>query len=240
MLSNFDRSLSAVFFDAVRPLFGGLLKQSQVDGLKAIVAAWNKYGDGDTGKLAYVLATAFLETAQTMQPVRETLASSDAKAKEILTKAWKSGKLKVSKDYWSSGYFGRGYVQLTHKENYEKAGRKLGVDLVGNPSLALDPDISARVLIVGMLEGWFTGKRLDSYIGDGVDFINARRVVNGTDKAPHIAMLANSFLRALEAVPATPPAPSPPPEAAPQASGLPGALLALISFILGLFKRKSP
>lgn len=68
--------LPSAFFNAVRsPLFGGTLSQAQVDGLKVIVNAWDQLGDGDDRKLAYILATAKHETAHTMQPVRETLAS---------------------------------------------------------------------------------------------------------------------------------------------------------------------
>src|SRR5688500_1725555 len=77
---------------------------------------------------AYVLGTAKHETAGTMKPVRETLAKSDAGAMAALTKAWKSGRLSwVKKDYWSSGFFGRGYVQLTHEANYRFAGEQLGI-----------------------------------------------------------------------------------------------------------------
>lgn len=60
-------------------------------------------------------------------------------------------------------YFGRGYVQLTWKANYALAGGKLGLDLVANPDLALDPGAAARILFLGMAEGWFTGKRLADY-----------------------------------------------------------------------------
>lgn len=230
-------ALPAAFYVVTRPMFGGSLIQPQVDGISTIVSAWAKYGDGDRAKLAYILATAFHETAQTMRPVRETLAHSDAKAKEILTKAWKTGKLKVSKDYWSSGYFGRGFVQLTHQSNYRKAGQELGIDLVGNPSLALDPQIAARILITGMLEGWFTTRKLSDFVHGGVrDFEGARRVVNGTDRATLIADHARTFLRALEADPASdrtnsPASPEPPP------TGLAGVLAAILTFIVNLFRK---
>lgn len=144
---------------------------------------------------AYVLATAWHETAHTMKPVRETLAKTDAKAKEILTKAWKAGKLPwVKADYWSAGWFGRGYVQLTHKANYERAGNKLGVDLVKDPSLAMDPAIAAEVLVLGSKEGWFTGRRLLDYITlTRSDYVGARKIINGTDKAGLIASYAREF-----------------------------------------------
>jgi hypothetical protein len=189
--------MNAEFFEAVRPMFGGALSQAQVDGFKIIFEAWRKVGSGNERDLAYILATAYHETARTMQPVRETLATTDAKAKERLTKAWKSGKLPwVKSDYWSGGWFGRGFVQLTHRANYVKAGEKLGIDLVSDPSKAMIPEVSALILVRGMQEGWFTNMKL----ADAADFREARRVVNGTDRASQIAMYADAFLSALDAM----------------------------------------
>lgn len=146
-------------------------------------------------QLAYVLATAFHETAHTMKPVRETLATSDAQAIARLDNAWKKGQLKwVKTPYWREGWFGRGYVQLTHKANYDKASTKLGVDLVSNPSKAMDPHIAAAVLVVGSKDGWFTGKKLSDYITlQKSDFVNARKIINGTDRASDIAALARQY-----------------------------------------------
>lgn len=184
------------FFAGVRPLFGGELTQPQVDGINVILDAWAKSGETNLRYLAYLLATAKHETANTLQPVRETKATSDAQAKARLTRAWKAGKLPwVKADYWSAGWFGRGYVQLTHKANYAKAGKKLGIDLVADPSKAMIPEVAAQILVRGCLEGWFTGKKLSDYPHD---FVESRRVVNGTDRAVMIAGYAHSFLSALE------------------------------------------
>lgn len=50
------------------------------------------------------------------------------------------------------------------------------------------------------MEGWFTGKSIPDYIRAGyVDYVGARRVVNGTDKAAQIAAIAQIFARALNA-----------------------------------------
>ncbi len=184
---------------------------AQVAGCDAIEGAWEAKGDDDDAKFAYLLATAFHETARTMQPVRETLAKTDAKAKEILTKAFAAGKLKwVKKDYWSSGYFGRGYVQLTHLANYQKAEDELGYPFVKEPSLALNDRLAALILVRGCLEGWFTGKKLGDYIKPGqANFLEARRVVNGTDRAALIAGHAFHFEKALEAARKVKPAPAP-------------------------------
>lgn len=128
---------------------------------------------------AYILATAYWETARTMKPVREAY---------WLSEGWRRDNLR----YYP--WYGRGYVQLTWRENYERAGRKLKLDLTSDADAVMEPKVSAQILVVGMLEGWFTGKRLSQYINsDTTDYINARRIVNGTDKAREIAEIAKQY-----------------------------------------------
>lgn len=228
---------NTAFFDAVRDtVFGGSLSQDQVDGINTIMRAWQSLGDGDDRKLAYILATAFHETARTMQPVRETLAKNNQQAIRRLDHAWKNGQLKwVKKPYWRDGWFGRGYVQLTHKANYKKAGRKLGIDLVSDPSQALQPTVAAHILIRGMLEGWFTTKKLGRYITDErADYINARWVVNGTDRAVTIADIAVRFEMALGLI-EEPNTPAPKPTPKPR----PNLLARILGWLLGFFTKGS-
>ena len=86
---------------------------------------------------------------------------------------------------------GRGYVQITGRRNYAYWSERLGIDLVAKPERAAEPDIAAQILVLGMRDGTFTGKRLSNYIGETkADFIGARKIVNGTDRAHHIAQLA--------------------------------------------------
>lgn len=190
------------FFTSVRKSFGPL-NQEQVDGFEILLAAIEERC-ASIPEAAYLLATAWHETAFTMQPVRETLASSDEDAMARLEFAWKRGKLRsVKNPYWrkdrsGKSWFGRGYVQLTHRQNYETMGRRLGVDLVDRPELAMVPSIAADILIVGCQEGLFTGKRLGEFIGGGKKFYrSARRVINGLDKADKIAKYAVQFESAL-------------------------------------------
>lgn len=132
---------------------------------------------------AYVLATALWETAQTMKPVREAF---------WLSEDWRKQNLR----YYP--WYGRGYVQLTWERNYREAGNKIGVALTKSPDLAMDPKHAATILVQGMKEGWFTGMRLDNYITlQASDFVEARRVVNGTDKAETIAGIAKDYDEAL-------------------------------------------
>ena len=172
-------------FDKIRPMFGGSLTQSQVDGLNSIVSAMNDFGLQSQRFAAYCLATAFHETAKTMQPIREI----------GLGKAYKYG---ITDPITHQAYYGRGYVQLTWKANYDKFGKLLGVDLVNKPDLALQPDIATKIMLVGMTKGLFTGKKLSDYITpDTMDFVNARRIINGIDCAQLIAGYANQFLATL-------------------------------------------
>ncbi|WP_273726407.1 hypothetical protein [Brucella gallinifaecis] len=131
-------------------------------------------------QMAYVLATTYHETAHTMKPINEMGGE----------------KYLQSKKYWP--YIGRGYVQITWRENYLKAGKVLGVDFVSKPELLLKPEYAAPIIIAGMVEGWFTGKNLSDYITlQKSDFKGARRIVNGTDKADLIAGYAREYDKAL-------------------------------------------
>lgn len=188
------------FYDTIRPMFGGKMKQSQVDGCERILSACNGLPITWT---AYLLATALHETASTMLPVRETLASTDASAVSRLESSWKAGKLKwVKTPYWrfdSSGktWLGRGYVQLTHKDNYAKASKLTGVDLLADPNRAMQPEAAAKILVEGSISGMFTGKKLADYLPG--DYTGARRIINGTDKASLIAGYAKRFEEGLAA-----------------------------------------
>lgn len=197
--------MDAAFFDAVRgSLFGGKLTAGQVSGIEAIEAAWAKWGDKDPRKLAYLLATAKHETAHTMQPIYERGQKSYFDKYEPTTKIGKAlGNTKPGDGYL---FRGRGFVQLTGRANYRKAGDRLAMDLVKNPDDALKAEVSAVILVKGCLDGWFTGKRLADYSS----FYDMRRVVNGTDKGTLIAGYAEKFLLAIGgAKPVTPPTSSP-------------------------------
>lgn len=150
-------------------------------GDTALIVAECKAQALPRAQAANVLAQVNWETGGTMKPVRETFAKSDGAVKSALTKAFKAGKLTwVKADYWTAGWFGRGHIQLTHEANYRKAGKALGVDLIGNPSLALDPAISAAIAVRGMKDGWFTGKKLADFINKSkTDHVGARAIVNG-------------------------------------------------------------
>lgn len=186
-------------------VFGTSLSARQVAGMEGILAAFAEVGDGRRDTLAYALATAYHETGARIIPVREGFARTDAGARAAVNKlARKRGpKSAVARYALPAGpyghvYYGRGHVQLTWLDNYAKSSADAGADLVKNPDLMLDPAISARVLVKGLLDGRWNGagKGLRFYL-DKADFIGARRTVNGTDKALLIAGYATAFERAL-------------------------------------------
>lgn len=147
-----------------------------------IIAECKKYGC-TRNQAAYILATAYWETARTMKPVMEAFWLSDA---------WRKRNLR----YYP--WHGRGYVQLTWEANYKRAGRILGRDLTTDPDVVMQPDISAEILVRGSMDGWFTKHKLTDHVSAAkTDYINARRVINGTDKAKEIAELADQYHAAL-------------------------------------------
>lgn len=176
------------FFAAVRHApFAGGLSQTQVNGINAILDEWDKRHLGDVRWLAYMLATTFHETARTMQPIREYGRGRGMR--------------------YGTTYYGRGFVQLTWEANYRKASAVVGVDLVADPDRALELPIAAAILFDGMIKGWFTGHKLADYItGSLCDYPQARRIINGTDRAVPIAGYAVSLQRALEAATTAQPA----------------------------------
>lgn len=187
------------FFDSIRDsLFHSSFSQPQVEGLDAILDRWEASGLTDLRWLAYMLATCYHETARTMQPIEEY---GKGKGYKYGKKIKRSG---IPYTLPDKIYYGRGYVQLTWLENYETMGRLLGVDLLNNPELALHPNIAAQIMFEGMTKGNshfgdFTGKSLENYFNDTKeDWVNARKIINGLDKAEMIADYGKKFFTALK------------------------------------------
>jgi putative chitinase len=183
----------AAFYNSLRGgLLGPTIDVNELQGCKAILDAMQGC---PLSHIAYAFATAYHETNATLQPVREAY--------------WLSERYrKLNFAYYP--YYGRGYVQLTWRANYVKADNKLGLKgaLIRDLDLALRPDIAAKVMRIGMIEGWFAGdkqgrhtlkRHLPDAVGTLAQFVSARRIINGVDDNLLIARHSMQFQNALTA-----------------------------------------
>jgi hypothetical protein len=91
-------------------------------------------------------------------------------------------------DEKGNSYYGRGFIQLTGKENYRKIGEKIGVGklLLEHPDSALALNISLKIAVEGSVNGWFSKDKknkkpykLDTFFNsDNEDWILARNIIN--------------------------------------------------------------
>ena len=188
---------SKVFFDSIRKsVFGGRMNQGQVEGIQSLLDSAIRNKVTNPHHVANILAQVTRETGKIMLPIKETVYASskdknpsDATVIKRLDTAFAKGQLKgVKTPYWRNGGFGRGQIQLSHLTpggNYDKFGKLLKLPLMTNPSLALDPVVSADVAVIGMRDGIFRTKKLADYNFpkdlDNPQATNPRRIVNGND-----------------------------------------------------------
>jgi predicted chitinase len=166
-------------YEIIKPLFAGKMVQSQIEGIEHIIKEFNKAGHTDKRWLSYILATVFHETGKKMQPVKE----------------FGGEKYLRSKVYYP--WYGRDLVQTTWEANYKKVKAATGIDVIKNPDLIGQMPLAATVAVLFMTKGWYTGKKLSDYFNAKSDPINARRIINGKDKAELIAGYYETFLKAL-------------------------------------------
>lgn len=171
-----------LFFDGYRKTLdpNKKLDQSEVNALTVFLDMYDaEYKKLSKKQWAYVFATVFHETNATFLPIKEAY---------WLSEDWRRKNLR----YFP--YYGRGYVQITWKENYAKFSKQLGEDFVNNPDLVMIPKYAFRILVDGFINGSFTTKKINDYINSTkTDYVGARRCINGTDKAQLIANYAKLF-----------------------------------------------
>ncbi len=183
-------------------------KQSSVDGADFLLSSLESSSMAvSLCQMAYILATVYHETNTTMEPYveRRQVAIDTPRRKYVR---------ELQDRYWDTGFYGRGYVQLTWERNYKTMshllksafpkdyGTRIDGFLVLNPNLMLDKTISFRVLLVGMVQGTFssTGRGIGAYINSTEkNYVKARCTVNGTDRAQDIANYAKKFESILNA-----------------------------------------
>lgn len=195
------------FYDYLRSnsMLGPKISGSEFSGCDAIITACVKAG-WPAPWTAYALATAYHETAHTMQPVHEQGGPAYLKRMYDIegnrpAKARELGNLTPGDGV---RFAGRGYPQLTGRNNYVKATEKLKamgivVDLVADPDLAMRLDVAAAIMVSGMEEGWWTGRKLADDLPRAAglatlqQFVLSRDIVNGKDRADLIAGYAMNF-----------------------------------------------
>jgi hypothetical protein len=192
---KFDRKK---FFDAYRERFGPLTQQL-VDALEYLlgkIEADKRFGKSDMDRrmIAYCLATFKWETAHTFEPIDEQ--GGEAYFNRRYAPEKKAGQ-NVGNTQPGDGarFHGRGYVQLTGRANYMKAKKLTGVDLIAEPDRAKERELAYEIAIQGMMDGWFTTRKLSQYFKpDGTaNFEDARAIINGTDQATRIADIGRRF-----------------------------------------------
>lgn len=212
------------FFTWVRKnIFNGRLTQSQVDGMNAILDAAEELGVTDIRMIAYALATPVIETGGTYEPLSENLnysvasltskfpnrisvadaqkygrsamqpANQEAIANTIYGGNW--GKENLGNTQTGDGwkYRGRGLTQITGRRNYAKFGYE------NNPEGVSVLKDAAIIMVKGMRDGSFTGKKFFDYFGSTAQWVQARRMINSLDRAEEIAGFAQKFHSALKA-----------------------------------------
>lgn len=189
---KFDRKK---FFASYRTAFGPL-KQSQVAGLQELLSFIEADpAVTDLRWAAYMLATVKHECADKWTPIEERGSRSYFDQYEPNTAKGKSLGNKVMGDGYRTR--GRGYVQITGVSNYDRMGKCIGVDLSSRPELALVPEIAYKIMSNGMRDGTFTGRSLEDCIcGKACDYLKARRIINGQDRA----ILVQGYAQQLEGV----------------------------------------
>ncbi|MEZ2410570.1 peptidoglycan-binding protein [Bosea sp. RCC_152_1] len=194
--SVFDR---AKFFAYLRsgkaPMFGTSLSPGQVRGIEGILDGFAKTGDGRDKTLGYGLATARREVGPGMVPVREGFCKTDAAARAYVAKHYPNKGYSKPFGPWGHVYYGRGIVQLTWFDNYDREG------IADDPDRALDPEFAAELMFAGLVDGRWNGqgKGIAFYLPTGGpdDLKNARRTVNVTDHWEEIASFYRQFMAAI-------------------------------------------
>lgn len=171
----------------IQEMYHGSVDTLQVQGINALISSALADGIVMKEQIAYILATAYHETGRHMQGINEygegkghTYGIADPTTHKV--------------------YYGRGIVQLTWKSNYERFGQVVGVDLVHFPERANELEIAVKIAIIGMKKGMFTGVSLDHFINEArIDYVGARKIINGVDCNTLIANYAEIFAKNLHA-----------------------------------------
>lgn len=165
------------------------------DRKKALVAEMDAQGITDKNERAMLLAQVDHESNgfrageesfnyRSVDRIAEVSKTAAKKGKPAIEAAMKQGPEAVAELMYGGRmgntevgdgykYRGRGSIQITGKDNYKMLGDKLGLDLVNNPDLLLDPEISAKASVQ-----WWKEKGVGKAARSG-DVTGATKIING-------------------------------------------------------------
>ncbi len=188
-------------WNQLRLVFGDFLDKNQIDGFNAIIDAFNTLRISDKRIIAYILATCVFETSKKMLPKEEVGTDDYFRSMYDILGERSAVAIRMGNTEEGDGkkYKKRGVISLLGKSAYATFGELIGEDLVNNPELVLDLKISTKLLVEGMLKGWYTGVSLYNYITPSkTDYINARRTVNGVDNSKRISLMAEQLEKTIK------------------------------------------
>lgn len=192
-----------LFYDNLRAgLFHGKISGHQFEGIEAFLNEWNRQKGYDWRRLCYMLGTAYHETAGTMQPIEEFGHGTGRDyGKKLKMGSGPGNRIPYTKP--DKLYYGRGHTQNTWYENYlalTKAAKAQARnwDFMNQPELLLQMEPSIWATFYAMKVGLYTGKRLDQFFNrETEDWIGARKIINGSDRAATVASYAMHFYDAV-------------------------------------------
>ena len=117
-------------------------------------------------------AEGLMKTWPSRFPTKEVADQYARQPAKIAGKVY-NGRLGNTSEEEASKYLGRGLIQLTGKENYERCGLAIGVDLLSNPDLLLDPRYAA------LSAGWFWNKKGLNELADQQEHGQITKRING-------------------------------------------------------------
>jgi putative chitinase len=117
-------------------------------------------------------AEGLIKTWPSRFPTKEVADQYARQPAKIAGKVY-NGRLGNTSEEEASKYLGRGLIQLTGKENYERCGLAIGADLLSNPDLLLDPRYAA------LSAGWFWNKKGLNELADAQEHGMITKRING-------------------------------------------------------------
>ena len=161
--------------DAVATMFPFTPKANIAANLPCVLAGLAKFDLVDAKMVLMALSTIRAET-ESFLPVLEGISkyntSPNGRPYDLYDNRKDIGNRGVGE---GARFAGRGYIQLTGRDNYTRYGKIIGVDLVSNPEKACDKD-TAGLLLATFLKS--NEPKIKTALVEG-DLRYARRLVNG-------------------------------------------------------------